>query len=256
MTTPDKHDPRLTDTQTAAFNADFHSVEELDRKLLRIEWFFGSRPFSILDLGGGNGHFLDTVLDRFPAARGTVLDLSDTLLSLNKPSSRKSLILASVEALPDVVEGEKFDLITMNWLLHHLIGTEYRACRNNCLSLLERCRTLLNPGGVILITENMFDGYFGTNIPSWLIFRVTRIRAPWIVRLTHRFANTAGTGVCFRSQRSWVRLFAAAGYRIAREDRGRTWGTWFRTKLILLALFSRIPSHMHFYLSDNAKIGG
>jgi hypothetical protein len=49
----------LDESQNQAFNTEFHSRKELECKILRIAGYFGNQAFSILDLGGGNGRFLD-----------------------------------------------------------------------------------------------------------------------------------------------------------------------------------------------------
>jgi ubiquinone/menaquinone biosynthesis C-methylase UbiE len=238
----------LSDSQTTTFDEDYHSPEELNAKFAHLQSLTGDRPISILDIGGGNGRFLDSILNRFPNAEGTVLDVSAVLLSRNAPHPRKALLDASVEALPEILNGKRFDIITMNWLLHHLVGPTYPLCAANCIGLLEKCRGLLKPDGVLIVTENMFDGFGGTNLPSWVIYNITRVRQPWFVRLSGKFFNTAGVGVCFRSQGAWTRLFRQAGFRSTLEEVGHRWKLSAKSRLLFGLLGIRDVSHRHFYL--------
>jgi hypothetical protein len=144
----------------------------------------------------------------------------------------------------------------VNWVLHHLVGNSYSSCWQNCLDTLIRCKTLLKPnGGFLIVTENMFDGYLRTNIPSRLIYSTTSITWPWFVGIARRFFNTAGTGVCFQSQRAWQDMFAQAGFDVIAFQRGLVWSLRrsFRGMAYHLLLVKSV-SHGHFFLSPEITI--
>jgi ubiquinone/menaquinone biosynthesis C-methylase UbiE len=244
-------DPRVssfTEEQNTEFDREFHTQEELKCKfsLLCRE----SGPFKVLDLGGGNGLFADQLLARFPKSSVTILDISSLLLAKNKPSYRKELIHGSIECMANILVGRRFDYITMNWVLHHLVGNSYTACRKNCLETLMRCKLLLEPNGMLVVAENMFDGYMGSNLPSRLIYTLTAIRWPWFVRLTKHFFNTAGVGVYFQSRWAWHQMFAEAGYDVIVFQQGLLW--WWLVHslrgLMFHLLFIKSVSQGHFFL--------
>ncbi len=240
----------LSEKQSAAFDTEFHSQEELDSKFLLLEEFVKDGRFNVLDLGGGNGFFADRLLERFPKSAVTILDTSSDLLARNRPSNRKELIHGSIEYMTDLLAGRTFDCITVNWVFHHLVGNSYRTCRENCLDTLLKCNELLKPNGLVLVAENMFDGYLRTNLPSHLIYAITSTTWPWFVRLGRRFFNTAGVGVCFQSQRAWRHMFAQAEFDVIAFQRGLVWcwlGRFFRGILIHM-LFIKSVSHGHFFL--------
>jgi ubiquinone/menaquinone biosynthesis C-methylase UbiE len=215
--------PLLSEEQNASFNQEFHTEEKLAAKFMLLQEWMKDRPFDVLDLGGGNGAFVDRALARFPKNSATIVDVSPLLLSANTPSDRKKLILGSIENLPDIFDGRTFDCITLNWVLHHLVGNSYSACWTNFLNTLEQCKQLLRPNGIVLVAENMFEGYLRSNLPSHLIYAITAIRFPWFVYFARRFFNTAGTGVCFQSQRAWRRVFAQAGFDVIAFQPGLDW---------------------------------
>jgi ubiquinone/menaquinone biosynthesis C-methylase UbiE len=237
----------LNETQYAAFDTEFHSPGELENKFLLLEELVKDKPFNVLDLGGGNGFFADQLLARFPKGFVTIVDISSLLLAKNRPSNRKELIHGSIESMSNILAGRTFDCITVNWVFHHLVGNNYRACRQNCLDTLMQCKKILNPNGMLLVAENMFDGYLRSNLPSHLIYTITVIRWPWFVRLAKRFFNTAGVGVCFASRRAWQHMFAQAGFDVVAFQRGLEWGgRSFRLAIHLL--FLRSISNGHFFL--------
>ena len=49
--------------------------------------------------------------------------------------------------MADMLTGRAFDCITVNWVLHHLVGKSYRTCWQNCLATLVCCKGLLKPNG-------------------------------------------------------------------------------------------------------------
>lgn len=239
---------QLDESQNLTFDADYHSPGELNLKLQRLRDLARRDDFSILDVGGGNGRFLDTILEVYPSAHGTLIDISPQLTALNRPHPRKTIRIGSVENLGAEFPEGSFDIIMMNWLLHHLVSPSYSECENNCKLTLHACRKLLKPNGTIVVTENMFDGFGGTNLPSWMIYMITRVRAPWFVARSRRFFNTAGVGVCFRSASSWRGIFRDAGLRIVHDDAGRVWDLAPRHRLAAALLGLESVSHRHFFL--------
>ena len=82
----------LSEKQNAAFDAEFHSQDELDSKFLLLGQLIKDGPLSVLDLGGGNGFFADRLLGHFPKSTVTILDISSDLLGKNCRSNQKELI--------------------------------------------------------------------------------------------------------------------------------------------------------------------
>jgi hypothetical protein len=109
----------LNEEQNPAFDAEFHSREELETKFVLLERLNEDKPFNVLDLGGGNGVFVDQLLSRFPRSSATIVDVSVSLLEKNKPSDRKELIHDAIEYIRNLLVGRTFDYITMNWVFHH-----------------------------------------------------------------------------------------------------------------------------------------
>jgi hypothetical protein len=241
----------LNETQNKNFNREYHSRQEMGDKLSRLTAAELPEAARILDLGGGNGKFLDGLLCYFKSWRGTLLDVSPGLAAINVPMDRKQIVIGSVGDLDKLLPGQKFDVITVNWLLHHLIGSNYAACERNCVATLRACGAVLARNGYIVVSENMFDGFFETNIPSFVIYCITRIRAPWFVKISRRYFNTAGIGVCFRSRKSWRKIFREAGLDIAIEDQGRLWALTGKRGSMNRLLGIRAIYHRHFYLQSN-----
>lgn len=237
----------LSDAQNASFDTDFHAPNELEAKLSLLRAHFGNQKIQLLDAGGGNGSFSDVVLEAFPYWSSTIIDISDHLLSQNVPHPRKRLVKASIFDAATALSGEKFHVISINWMLHHLVGKNYSASLNNITRALSICTSMLDKDGLICIGENRYQGIGDCNIPAWLIYRLTTIRNSFLASLMAKHANTAGVGVCFQSEQAWAGLFARAGLV---EIYPRFHNQPFQIRgLKKWALLIKTAGKVHFYLA-------
>lgn len=213
---------KLDDAQTSAFDTDYVEGGRWSSVKACVERDFPAGDFRFLDVGGGNGRFADRLLREYPGSTGTVLDNSEVLLARNTASARKSLVCDSVENLGRV-DG-RFDLISVHWLLHHLVGESYRQTRRNQHAALESLRSLLTPRGRISMFENMYQGWVLESLPGRLIYQATSTRA--IATVARRMgANTAGVGVCFLSRAQWLTTLRDCGFEVVRYTEPDHW-TW------------------------------
>jgi Methyltransferase domain len=192
---------------------------------------FSRGEFSFLDIGGGNGKFADRLLNEYPKCRVTILDNSQMLLNANLENPRKILICDSVENLDKL--NITYDLISLNWLLHHLVGNSYAESRKNIYSTLSLVLKLLNEGGRISIFENMYDGILFKNWPGFLIYQLTSSKL--IAKITKKMgANTAGVGVCFLSKNQWLSTFSKTDLTVLKySDTEEPWPLPWTWKVFL-----------------------
>jgi ubiquinone/menaquinone biosynthesis C-methylase UbiE len=239
----------LKEEQNVQFDQEYHSPGELKSKIAAIKEAIPNGPRSILDLGGGNGKFLDALLNEFESASGYLIDISEHLLAVNKIYPRKRLIRCSISDLEERLQGLKFDVITINWVLHHLVGPSYETSVANVQSALKACANLLTSQGVIVVAENMFDGLPIDDAPSRIVYAITSVKTPWFVKRIRYYFNTAGVGVCFHSQRAWERLFHRAGLRTKARFFGEFWGCDLKRRLLFAPLMLKSQRHGHYLLS-------
>jgi SAM-dependent methyltransferase len=235
---------KLGALQVKAFDTDY--VEGHRWIVIRnlLERDFPAGNFRFLDVGGGNGRFADRLLAEFPSARGAVLDNSEALLALNTTNDRKTIINDSVENLDSI--ADRFDVIFVHWLLHHLVGSSYELTKHNQLATLQTLRKMLAAGGRISVFENMYRGWLWEELPGWLIYQLTSAKA--IAAMVRRMgANTAGVGVCFRSKNEWRATIENAGFQIAAYTEPDNW-IWPLRPIWRVVLHIRQVQVAHFWL--------
>src|SRR5574344_1558742 len=206
----------LSDKQLELFNTDLMQPYYWEIFLSTLESRIDTtKDFSILDLGGGIGMFADHILELYPNASVTVLDNAQYLLSRNKPHSRKQLIYCSIADIKTTLKGKEFDLITFNWVLHHLVGSTHRASLSNASQALNDASTLLKENGYISIIENLYNGMMIDSFPSRFIYAITSIRfAPFAKIVNKAGFNTSGVGVNFMSEKIIAKVIAKARLKI------------------------------------------
>ncbi len=207
----------LSDNQTTAFDSSewdekhFEVWMQMDQiEVLLSPYLAEHSEARFLDLGGGAGRFSDTLLARHPSCRATVGDNSEVLLSRNQPHPRKTVQRVDAWHLAEVLGAQSFDLVFVHRLLHHLVTGSYRESLRLIQSVLEQCALVLKTHGRLSIIENIWDGWPVQSLSGRLLYYATssRIAAPLIRRLG---ANTAGTGVCYLSDRLLRQFLGRAG---------------------------------------------
>lgn len=221
-------DQQLVDEQFIGhFDQDYIDDALLDR-LVRTLIDLNPHIEQIADFGGGNGRFLDRLLSRMPAAYGTNYEISAALQLLNTPSARKTVL---AESFLSIEAHSKFDLILMNWVLHHLVGDSLDASLGLIRQAVETVFRALKPGGLMVVSENLLQSVFPTRFSSAALFEITRSKLlkPVVLRMRDGEA-VAGVGIYYLSEPQIHDLFHQFEH-IATFDRNRHDYGW-KLKLI------------------------
>ncbi|MDR1633092.1 MAG: class I SAM-dependent methyltransferase [Dysgonamonadaceae bacterium] len=225
---------KLDDRQVLNFDTDYIQDNDWDRLCEYLLILFPEGDFSFLDIGGGNGVFCDKVLNAFPQSTAVLLDNSEYLISLNKQSERKRIICDSVENIDILFPEEKFDVVFLNLVLHHFVSNSYKATYKNVTNTFFQLKSLLSPRGYVYVFEDFYNGAIFNGLPGYLIYTLTLSKI--FARLTRKLgANTAGTGVCFRSRKQWGKIINKCGYKIIHEG---------ESHLFTFPLWKKILLHM------------
>jgi SAM-dependent methyltransferase len=174
------------------------------RYLARLAGYVGPRP-ELLEVGCGNGFALDEALSRgFHSVRG--VEPSTAAVAGAAPRIRPFIICDILR--PNLFEPGRFDAVCLFQVFDHVPDPG---------GLLEVCRTVLKPGGHILILNHNVEAVSA---------RLLRRRSP-IVDIEHTYLYSPAT---------LARLGAAHGFEVRESG-----AVWNRTRIGYLARLAPLP---------------
>jgi hypothetical protein len=113
---------------------------------------------TLVDLGGGLGNLIETVLNANQNLRGTLFELPYVV-----PAAVEKLRTAGLADRCDVVPGDFFQTVPPGGDVYVLSHVIHDWDEEHCLKLLRNCRTAMAPGARLLIVEIVLPG---ANEPS------------------------------------------------------------------------------------------
>lgn len=142
------HDPELQRVFYASMNARTQSANP--HFLDRIDF----SPFeNVMDIAGGDGEILQTIAERYPRLRGTVLEIPSVADLANQRFARHSLS-DRLHSLAIDIFREDFPAGHDCILLCHVLGNHSPASN---LGLLQRSFAALPSGGIVMIYSAFMD---------------------------------------------------------------------------------------------------
>jgi len=171
-------------------------------RLKKVESFFPSGPFDILDVGCGDGQLLFNNISKI--GTGVGVDVNEKIISQNiKMAEEKGIrnlqflkVNVEKEALPFL--NDSFDILTMTAVIEHLI---------NPTNLISEAKRVLRKKGILIITT-----------PSNVSDKVGRSLA--FIGLLRKMWNKHK---CYYSYYSMKRLLHNIGFCIIRYERFSGW---------------------------------
>ena len=128
-------------------------IPQMDQYYGAAVWAAESKELSpaILDIGAGTGLFAALMLEKFPAAELTLLDISENMLAIARErfSNRKNVRYV-VNDYSRSELGGKYDIICSALSIHHLTNEDKPR-------LFNKIYAALNPGG-IFVNADQADG--------------------------------------------------------------------------------------------------
>lgn len=127
--------------------------------------FFASIPdaydFSsigtVVDVGGGNGTLLGSILAAHPHLKGILYDAGPVV-----ESAEANLRARGVMDRVSTVAGNFFNEIVPGGDLYFFARILHDWTDDQCLTILANCRRAINPGGRVLVVERLLPGAYAT----------------------------------------------------------------------------------------------
>jgi hypothetical protein len=151
-----------------------------------------------VDIGGGGGTLLQTVLRANPAVRGVLFDKAPALEGVEK-----QLEAAGLGGRCDVVVGDFFESVPAGGDLYLLSHVIHNWDDDHCIEILKNCRAAMGAGARLLIIEIVMPEHFS---PSMFAYPMAMTDLQMLVM----------TGGHERTESEFRRLLTAAGYDLKR----------------------------------------
>jgi ubiquinone/menaquinone biosynthesis C-methylase UbiE len=116
----------------------------------------------LLDIGGGNGYFTDRVLAETDIREACLLDISHTMLALNRRKHNKELVQASALNMP--FKKGSFEFIHFDAVLHHIVGTTRKSSVEQAQRVIRNSINLVKKDGFLVFTERCVDSWISSAI--------------------------------------------------------------------------------------------
>lgn len=114
--------------------------------------FEGNAP-RVLDIGSGTGLFAAFLLEKYPDARLTLIDLAEGMLAVARERFSENPNVEYIAAdYTAHAFAESYDIIISALSIHHLAAKEKEA-------LYQKCFGLLKPGGVFVNADQVLSPY-------------------------------------------------------------------------------------------------
>jgi hypothetical protein len=149
---------------------------------------------SLVDVGGGNGHVLAAVLERYPALRGVVLEQPPMA-----PCAREHLASRGVADRAEVAEGDFFAAVPAGHDTYLLKNVLHDWDDEDAARILGSCRAAMAPGARLLVLEAVLRDDNEASPAKWIDLHMMTV-----------------LGGLERTEPEWGALLAATGFRLTR----------------------------------------
>jgi len=174
------------------FNQAMSDLSAIDSPAVADAYSFGE-IHSIVDVGGGHGLLLATILARNPHLKGTLYEVPHVVAGAKdgplKPVMQRCT-LASGDMFASVPAGA--DAYILKYIIHDWPDEV-------CIKILNACRKGVNAGGKLLVVDNVIQP--GNDFAPGKFLDLQMLIFP---------------GGCERTEKQFRDLFAAAGWRLSR----------------------------------------
>jgi hypothetical protein len=174
------------------FNQSMSDLSTIDSPAVADAYSFGEIQ-SIVDVGGGHGLLLATILARNPHLKGTLYEVPHVVEGAKsgplKPVMERC-VLASGDMFSSVPAGA--DAYIMKHIIHDWPD-------DLCIKILKACRKGVNSGGKLLVVDNVIQP--GNDFAPGKFLDLQMLIFP---------------GGCERTEKQFRDLFAAAGWQLSR----------------------------------------
>jgi hypothetical protein len=175
------------------FNQAMTSMSRLYNTAITQAYDFSSAQ-TIVDVGGGQGSLLEAILHAYPTTRGILFDRPPVIEQV-----RQGGLLDNLGGRVTLVSGDFFEAVSVNADLYILKQIVHDWDDPECIQILSNCRAALNPGGRVLVVDELVSQEHQTLVAALIDLQLMLLQKS-----------------SKRTEEAHLPLFAAAGLQFTR----------------------------------------
>lgn len=196
------------------------------------------RVISCIDLGCGGGVFLNYIKKKHGVSHVFGLDISESMLMDARKHKDGSVGLAQGSILHLPFEDNKFDLVYMDDVLHHIVSKRRSGSKKLAIQTLENIKRITKPNGIFILREQYYESYLILTISSHIIMFLLNLSNSLGIKLPHKEAHI-GLLVTFYTRKELQQMIELVGGRII-ELSDRKWRKGLTDHLALVKNMGKI----------------
>ncbi|MHC3436765.1 class I SAM-dependent methyltransferase [Natrialbaceae archaeon A-gly3] len=206
------------DTASSAYTHD-QEIDEIDFWPI-VDGFIAehcSPDDRVLEIGCGDGLFLEYVLERTDVDEAYGIDISREMLPGPEEDVRARYLEASATDLPLPFEPESFDYVVFSDVLHHLVADHRAGSKRKAQVALVEAVNLLRDGGHLIVKDIYHHSPVGPDeLTSYQIFYGLK----YLTGLASVVDDQATDGllVSFYTEDELVEMLEQAGTTVVRKE--------------------------------------
>jgi hypothetical protein len=189
---------------------------------------FKTQNKKFIDVGGGSGRFIEKIHKIHPNFELTLIDPSISLLNQNQNQE----IVKRLGFLPDNLPKEKYDIININRVIHHVIGKSIKESRILAFKSINNLNYILNKDGFIVFHEVFYESFLYKNLTSSIIFYLLKIQNFLKIQLPIK-EFLLGLNVYFYDRKILFKLLKSSNFEII-YSKELHWKKRFKFNIALL----------------------
>ncbi len=130
------------------------------------DWLDERQPLEVCEFGGGGGILLGQLHEQL--GEHVTLYNAELVDGYRAHQATEAIHFMRTSILDSGLPDDRFDVVMMRFVLHHLIGRTWAQARENQALALREMLRLVKPGGLVLIQEQVVQPALACRMIYWL----------------------------------------------------------------------------------------
>ena len=215
-------------------NMKFHKSDQFFLSFIRMD---KRKNKKFLDIGGGSGIFVQTLLGNLNDIEISIVDPSEKMLEMVNDKRIKKYHGQLPNPL-NIPLSQNFDYILLRQVLHHITGKTIKNSRQNVSESLKTIKEILDAKGFLLIHEIYFESYIIPSFSRTIIFYLLKFQKKVKIHFLPK-EFLPGLGVCFYTRKELKEILSYSDFQLI-DSYDVSFANTMKKKCLLLKNWGRL----------------